>query len=707
MKNWFCILAIILVSTWGHAQGTIFRYQGQLLDGGNGAQGNYDLQFTLFDASTNGNIIGPANTLANTPVGNGLFTVNLDFGQVFSGTNYWLSVNVRRSGSTNGFTTLFPRQPVTPVPYAIFANTSSNLIGTLSVAQLAGTLPSSLLAGNYLSPVNFTNGANSFNGVYFGNGLNVTNLNASLIATGTVADARLSTNVALLSTNQIFTGSNVFVGGSQFLGSNNTFNGTYSGNGAALTNLNGSQITFGTVLDAHLSTNVPLLNANQVFTGSNTFTGNIYFTGTNTFTNRNNSFVGSFFGNGLVGWIPVSGTSTQAVSDTGYILLNSKLTTVTLPATPNVGDVIRISGAGAGGWKVGLSSGQTILGNFSSYLNSLWLPANAGNATWYAAAASASGQIMYAASLNGSGVGIDISTDFGQTWVATSASVSAWHAIACSADGRRVVAVVYGGSIYYSTNRGSTWTSSGAPNLDWLAVASSANGSNLVAVANNSNIAGIYYSINGGVTWASSLTFNSPDAGAVASSADGTKFVVSINGVIYTSVNSGVSWTTRSGPAATGLASSANGSNLVATVYGGGVYTSTDAGATWTIQTNAPTAEWFSVASSSDGLRLAADVFGGGIYTSADGGVTWTLQPTAPNENWSSILTSADGSKLAALVDNSTAGGIYYSTSSTQSTTSASASASISGPQGSAVELQYIGNNQWIPVSSAGSIWAD
>jgi hypothetical protein len=30
----------------------------------------------------------------------------------------------------------------------------------------------------------------------------------------------------------------------------------------------------------------------------------------------------------------------------------------------------------------------------------------------------------------------------------------------------------------------------------------------------------------------------------------------------------------------------------------------------------------------------------------------------------------------------------------------------ITGGQGTAVELQYIGNNQFMPVSSAGTIWA-
>jgi len=105
----------------------------------------------------------------------------------------------------------------------------------------------------------------------------------------------------------------------------NAFVGKFSGAGSNLTSLNASQLTFGTVADARLSGNVALLNTNQTFTGTNTFTGPVFstgtnlFTGPNSFTNRNNAFTGTFFGNGLVGWIPVSGTATQAVANAGYL----------------------------------------------------------------------------------------------------------------------------------------------------------------------------------------------------------------------------------------------------------------------------------------------------------------------------------------------------------------------------------------------------
>ena len=112
----------------------------------------------------------------------------------------------------------------------------------------------------------------------------------------------------------------------------NNANNNFTGIGSNLTTLNASQLTFGTVADARLSSNVALLNMNQTFSGANGF------------TNFGNSFRGSFFGNGLVGWIPTNGTAIQAVIDTGYLLTNPQLVTVTLPASPNAGDIVRISG---------------------------------------------------------------------------------------------------------------------------------------------------------------------------------------------------------------------------------------------------------------------------------------------------------------------------------------------------------------------------
>jgi hypothetical protein len=150
-----------------------------------------------------------------------------------------------------------------------------------------------------------------------------------------------------------------------------------------------------------------------------------------------------------------------------------------------------------------------------------------------------------------------------------------------------------------------------------------------------------------------------------------------------------------------------DGSKLVAVVNGGGLYTFISGGS-WTQRTTGLPSNpaWSSVASSADGSKLAAAVSNGGIYISSNFGVTWTQQTNAPTKNWSSIVSSADGSKLAAAVNSALNGGIYVSQTSLLNTTTVGTTGYIIGGQGSAVELQYIGNNQFMPINYAGTIWA-
>jgi hypothetical protein len=62
-----------------------------------------------------------------------------------------------------------------------------------------------------------------------------------------------------------------------------------------------------------------------------------------------------------INWVDVTGTSVQAVSNTGYMADNAALVTITLPASPAVGDVIQVNGIGPGGWTIALNAGQSII----------------------------------------------------------------------------------------------------------------------------------------------------------------------------------------------------------------------------------------------------------------------------------------------------------------------------------------------------------
>ena len=152
------------------------------------------------------------------------------------------------------------------------------------------------------------------------------------------------------------------------------------------------------------------------------------------------------------------------------------------------------------------------------------------------------------------------------------------------------------------------------------------------------------------------------------------------------------------------IACSGNGT-YVAKLSGGGVITvSTNGGSTFSSIATAPAAGLSCLAVSSDRTRLVAGATNGLLYASANQGATWTALVTTSN-NWSGAWMSADGSKLAATVSGVT-GGLYYSSVIAQPNT-VSTNSSICGSQGSAVELQYIGNGQFIPVSSSGLIWSN
>jgi hypothetical protein len=152
------------------AQGTAFTYQGLLSESNGPANGSYDLTFKLFNASSGGTQAGSTITDTAASVSNGLFTVILDFGAHFDGTTYWLELGVRSNG-VGSFSTLTPRQELTPTPYAV---TAENLDGTLLASQLTGTLPSGLLSGSYGDALTLNNAGNSFSG----NGSGLTDINA-------------------------------------------------------------------------------------------------------------------------------------------------------------------------------------------------------------------------------------------------------------------------------------------------------------------------------------------------------------------------------------------------------------------------------------------------------------------------------------------------------------------------------------------------
>jgi hypothetical protein len=153
IKSTLILIALTLFASvnWAVAFDTAITYQGRLLNNGNPANGTYNMIFTLFNNSA-----GTGTPAATVPVNSilvsdGLFTVAipLDPSLFAAGTPYWLQIQMEPSGGS--FSTLSPLQPLTTVPYALFAETSGALSGTLPASQLSGTIPVAQLPATVLT----------------------------------------------------------------------------------------------------------------------------------------------------------------------------------------------------------------------------------------------------------------------------------------------------------------------------------------------------------------------------------------------------------------------------------------------------------------------------------------------------------------------------------------------------------------------------
>ncbi|MFN3409755.1 MAG: tail fiber domain-containing protein [Limisphaerales bacterium] len=188
----FCILHFAFCLSVA-AQGTSFTYQGRLDTNGVPLNGTVTLRPTLWDASSGGTLVAgnsPTDFLATLT--NGLFTATLNFGgAAFNGQPRWLQWEVSHGGGP--FTTLAPRQPVTPAPYAMIAGNVSGVIANSS-------LPASPSFSGTVAALGFAGG-----------GAGLTGLNASELTSGTVPAAALA-NAWKITGNSSTTPGTHFVG---------------------------------------------------------------------------------------------------------------------------------------------------------------------------------------------------------------------------------------------------------------------------------------------------------------------------------------------------------------------------------------------------------------------------------------------------------------------------------------------------------------
>ena len=267
--------------------------------------------------------------------------------------------------------------------------------------------------------------------------------------------------------------------------------------------------------------------------------------------------------------------------------------------------------------------GQIFNGEF---LNGNWVftAQQIAPAFWTSVASSVDGQFAYAVAGSNTTGGQNIAISNSQTGWSYSSNADSygfWSSIACSYDGSVAIASEIKhpdggpGVLYHSVDYGSNWGAYfGSPTGQWGAVASSSDGQILYAVQTRNDLGNagwIYVSTNSGITWTQIPgTENLTGAGwnSVACSADGQKAIASQD-----------------------------------TVGGGRVYISPYPGSGW-FPTSLPTTNtWTSVASSTDGTVLLATALSDYIYVSRDSGVTWAREIDSGVGPWSSSCVSPDG----------------------------------------------------------------
>src|SRR2546422_1503061 len=141
------VIAILVGATMTLAQTSSFIYQGRLMDGGTAANGNYDLQFALFDSLSGGAQVGSSQTLNTVAVSNGVFTVSLDFGaNAFTGASRFLEISARHTGA-GSFTLLTPRQQITSTPYAVRSASAGNADTATNATNAATATNATQLGG--------------------------------------------------------------------------------------------------------------------------------------------------------------------------------------------------------------------------------------------------------------------------------------------------------------------------------------------------------------------------------------------------------------------------------------------------------------------------------------------------------------------------------------------------------------------------------
>lgn len=116
-----CVVLLLNAGAFAQSQ-SAFTYQGRLKLGGVPVTNTCDFRVSLWNAQSAGTQLAGPMDILNVSVDKGLFVITPDFGfDIWDGDARFIQIAVRSPAGGGPYTTLAPRQAVTAVPYALFA----------------------------------------------------------------------------------------------------------------------------------------------------------------------------------------------------------------------------------------------------------------------------------------------------------------------------------------------------------------------------------------------------------------------------------------------------------------------------------------------------------------------------------------------------------------------------------------------------------
>jgi len=267
---------------------------------------------------------------------------------------------------------------VAPVPAALTKVDDTNVTLTLGGTPATALLQAVSLTLGWAGQLDLTRGGTNASLTASNGGIVYSTATAMAILSGTATAGQLlqsgssaapSWTTATFPTTAGSAGTILRANGTNWVASTATFADTYAASTLLYSNGVNTVIGLATANSASLvtsSTGVPVWSSTmtngQLIIGSTgatptaaTLTAGVGIS----ITNAAGSITLAATGGGL-SWATLAGTSQAAAVNNGYISGNAAQTTVTLPATAAIGDIVAVEGLGAAGWVLTANTGQTI-----------------------------------------------------------------------------------------------------------------------------------------------------------------------------------------------------------------------------------------------------------------------------------------------------------------------------------------------------------